>query len=177
MGQGDHMRNNSCPVCGSKTCPPYGSSKDVLVIGEFPGHREIETGKPFSGSHYFMTAGKIFRKELERVGLSLSDWKICNLWQHEPNQQEDCWQLGYDTVLSEAKGKKAILLVGSEVIDAFVPNYKVSDINGLRVESPVLSAPLIVAMINPALALHRAVGEVRFAIGRWKYWLEQENII
>lgn len=171
------MKSSVCPNCLAKLVPPYGRSNEILVIGEMPGKNEVEKGRPFVSSHFYVTAGTIFRKELERVGLSLSDFRLMNLWQHEPNQQEACWQLGYDTVLSEAKGKKAILLVGSDVVDTFVPNYKVSDINGLRVESPVLSAPLIVAMVNPALALHRAVGEVRFAIGRWKYWLEQENII
>lgn len=171
------MSNKNCPICNAPLCPPNGRSNEILVIGEVPGKNEVEKGRPFVSSHFYVTAGTIFRKELERVGLSLSDFRLMNLWQHEPNQQEACWQLGYDTVLSEAKGKKAILLVGSEVIDTFVPSYKVSDINGLRVESPVLSAPLIVAMVNPAVGLHRAIGEVRFAISRWKYWLEKERLI
>lgn len=166
-----------CPICDTRICPPSGASKDLLIIGEFPGRLEVQVGHPFATDRNFITAGKVFREELKNVGLSLSEFRATNIWQHEPNNSEECWQLGYDTVLSEAKGKKAILLVGSDVVDTFLPNYKVSEINGLRVESPLLSAPLIVAMVNPALALHRSVGEVRFAIGRWKYWLETEKLI
>jgi hypothetical protein len=79
-------------------------------------------------------------------------------------------------VLDEAKGKSAILLVGSEVVEAFT-KYKVSDVSGLEVDSPILSAPHIFAMVNPALALHRAVGEVRQAIEKWNTLLERENLL
>lgn len=167
----------NCPVCSMPTCPPSGSSKDVLVISEFPGRLEMEQKKPFATSHMFTTAGKVFRKELERVGVSLNQWRVMNLWMHEPNEREDCWQAGYDKVLDEAKGKQAILLVGSDTVSTFT-KYKVSEVNGLQVDSHILSAPIIYALIQPAIVLHgRGLGEVRFGIEKFVKRLEQENLL
>lgn len=123
-----------------------------------------------------MTAGNVFRKELARVGLDFSQFRMTNLWGHLPNKNPDCYQHGYNAVLDEAKGKDAILLVGSEVCEAFT-KYKVSDVSGLEVDSPILSAPHIFAMVNPALAIHRAIGEVRLAIEKWNALLERENLL
>lgn len=165
-----------CPKCTAQCCMPLGRSKDILVIGEFPSEEEIRQGRPFASNQNFMSAGKVFRKELERVGLSLGDFRVCNLWHHIPNNDKECFDIGYRLVLEEAKGKKAILLVGSEVVDTFT-QYKVSDVSGLRVDSAILSAPLLMGMVNPALALHRSVGEVRHGIMKWKNALEKENLI
>ena len=164
-----------CPSCGEKICPPYGKSKNILVVGEFPGRLEMSLGIPFATSSMFMTAGRVFRKELEKRGISLSELRVVNLWLHEPTDSEICYKAGYDNVLDAAKGKKAILLVGSDAVETFT-NYKVSDVNGLQVDSPVLSAPIIYAMVNPALALHRANGEVKFAIQKFVDRLEKEGI-
>lgn len=165
-----------CPKCDAMCCPPSGHSKDLLIIGEFPSDEEVRQRRPFASNSNFISAGKIFRKELERVGLSLNDFRVTNLWHHIPNKDEECYEMGYKLVLEEAKGKQAILLVGSEVVEAFT-TFKVSDVSGLKVDSAILSAPLIVAMVNPALAQHRAVGEVRFAITKWKEYLEEAGLV
>lgn len=169
------MRNQSCPICGSECCSARGNS-NILIIGEFPSFEEIKQNRPFASSDRFITAGTVFRKELQRVGLDFSQFTVMNLWKHIPNKREDCWQDGYNAVLDEAKGKDAILLVGSEVVEAFT-KYKVSDVSGLEVDSPILSAPIIFAMPNPALALHRSVGEVRLAIEKWNLVLQKENLL
>ena len=84
--------------------------------------------------------------------------------------------MGYDAVLEEAKGKKFILLIGADVVETFT-GYKVSDVSGLQVESPVLSAPIIMACVNPSMALARSVGEVRLAIGKVAKRLEKEGLV
>lgn len=165
-----------CPSCGEIICPPSGKSQDLLIIGEFPGRLEMQVGMPFASSPMFMTAGRIFRKELEKLGVSFSQFRCVNIWLHEPNNNKTCWQAGYDHVLDEAKGKKAILLVGSDTLETFT-KYKVSDVNGLEVDSHILSAPIIYAMINPASALHRSVGEVRFGLGQFVKRMEQEGLL
>lgn len=165
-----------CPTCNSPICPPSGKSKDILVVGDFPSELDRSMGTPFATSYIFMTAGKIFRKELEKCGVSFNQLRVMNLWQHKPNEDERCYQQGYDGVLSEAKGKKAILLVGSDVVETFT-KYKVSDVTGLQVDSHILSAPIIYAMVNPALSLHRGTGEVRFAIEKFVNRLEQEGLL
>jgi uracil-DNA glycosylase len=170
------MSAQYCPSCTEKICPPSGKSKDILVIGEFPSRLEIERGHPFATHSMWMSAGKIFRKELERLGVSLNDFRVCNLWLHEPNDNENCYQAGFDNVLDEAKGKKAILLVGSETVETFT-NYRVSDVSGLQVDSSILSAPIIYAMVQPALAEHRALGEVRFGTTKFIRRLELEGLL
>lgn len=166
---------SSCPICHNETCPPMGHS-DLLIVGEFPGQEEMKQRRPFASNPNFMTAGKILRTELARVGLDFSQFRVMNLWQHEPNKVEECFATGYTTVLDEAKGKRAILLVGSEVVEAFT-YYKVSDVSGLQVDSAVLSCPIIYAMVNPALALHRSVGEVRQAIEKFSKRLQKEKLV
>lgn len=168
--------NQYCPNCGELICPPSGKSSDLLIIAEFPGKLEIERQMPFATHTMYVTAGKVLRKELERLGVSLSQFRCLNLWLHEPNKNENCFQAGYNHTLDEAKGKKVILLVGSDVVETFT-EYKVSDVSGLQVESSILSAPIIYAIVNPALALHRAVGEVRFGIEKFVQRLEQENLL
>lgn len=166
-----------CPVCANKCVPYYGNS-NILVIGEFPGKAEIESGRPFSVHHMYQTAGAIFRKELAKVGIDMNKLRVGNLWLHEVNDDERCQQLGYETALEEAKGKSAILLVGSDVVEKFT-NYKVSDVSGLQVDSAILSAPVIYAMVNPALALQpgRGIGEVRHAIQKFAARLEKEQLL
>jgi len=165
-----------CPSCGERICPPSGKSSDLLIIGEFPGREEMIQGRPFASNPNFMSAGKIFRKELERLGVSLQQFRVVNLWLHEPTKNENCFKAGYENVLDEAKGKKAILLVGSDTVETFT-GYKVSDVSGLQVDSNVLSAPIIYAMVNPALASHRALGEVRFGIEKFVKRLEKEGLL
>jgi uracil-DNA glycosylase len=170
------MINQYCPNCTELICPPAGRSQELLIVGEFPGKFEMEQGKPFASSQNFMTAGKILRKELERCGVGLTDFRCINLWLHEPTKDENCFKAGYNNVLDEAKGKKAILLVGSDTVSTFT-KYKVSDVSGLQVDSDVLSAPIIYASVNPMLALHRSFGEVRFAIEQFVARLEKEKLI
>lgn len=169
------MRAN-CPSCGTWIVRASGSQQaKVLIVGEFPSKIDIERGISFATHPRFTTAGQVFRKELNRVGLSISQFRICNLWQHEPNKKEECYQIGHDAVLDEAKGKSAILLVGSEVVEAFT-KYKVSDVSGLQVDSPILSAPIIYACVNPAITFHGGVGEIRFAIRKFVKRLESEGL-
>ena len=165
-----------CPACSDPICSPSGRSTELLIVGDFPSRDDMLQGKLFSSNPNFISAGKILRKELERCGMSIADFRLCSLWMHEPNKNEQCFQAGFNNVLDEAKGKKAILLVGSDVVETFT-GYKVSDVSGLQVDSTVLSAPFIYASVSPALAQHRSFGEVRFAIEKFVGRLEKEGLI
>lgn len=166
-----------CPSCAGKICSPSGHS-DILLLGEFPGRAEMERGRPFSTHHMYTTAGAVLRRELARVGLDINQFRVSNLWLHEPNDNENCKQIGYEQALDEAKGKNAILLIGSDVVSTFT-QYKVMDVSGLQVDSSILSAPIIYAMVNPALALQpgKGIGEVRNGIEKFAKRLEDEGLI
>src|SRR3990167_5211490 len=169
-----------CPSCAGRAVRASGnSSSKVLLIGEFPGSIELDTGRPFTGP-----AGGVLRKELSKIGVDLLQFRVTNLYIHEPikatkkepDKGKNCFQAGLDACLEEAKGKKAILLVGSESVEFFT-GYKVSDVNGLQVESPMLSAPIIYATVNPAIVFHKSLGELRFALTNFVQHIQKEGLI
>lgn len=161
-----------CPACSEKAVGPSGSrSSPILIVGEFPGDLEMKAGKPFVGG-----AGKVLRRELARNGLDLIQFRVCNLWLHPPNKDENCYKAGFDNVLDEAKGKEAILLLGSECADAFV-GLPISEITGLQVDSPMLSAPLVFAVLQPASVFHGTLGEVRLGIKKFCERLEEMDLV
>ena len=152
-----------CPICGNqKGVPPSGNrNSPILVVGEFPGREEIYKGRPMIGR-----MGEVLKMELGKLGVDLNRMRLCNLWQHEPNNNADCYEHGMKVVIHEAKGKQAILLLGSDAVKCFT-GEKVSDVCGLEVKSVYLSAPIIMACINPAQVFHSGVGEVRLALKKF----------
>ncbi len=149
-----------CPICHAEDCVPASGPKNspVLVIGEFPGESELKQGKPLVGP-----TGGIFRTEMRKLGVDVSTFRLCNLWLHTPNKNKDCLQYSMDQVIKEAKGRKAILLLGSDVVKVFC-DESVLDVNGLQVKSIYLSAPIIVASVNPAYVFNQGLGELRLAL-------------
>jgi len=167
-----------CYVCEQEVVPASGySSSDVLIIGEFPGKWELKYGKPFVSLANKQTAGSVLRQELADLGYDLFQFRVCNLWWHEPNKNEACFEASKNACLDEAKGKKAILLIGSETVGYFT-EYKVSDVSGLQVDSPMLGAPIIYACLQPATVFKgRGVGEVRFALKNFTDHIKKEGLI
>lgn len=171
------MTDQYC-ICEQKIVPPSGPKHaSILLLGEFPGKTEIEQGRPFAVHSMFVTAGRVFRTEINRAGLDFNSCRVTNLWLHEPNDDERCFEFGKECALEEAKGRKAVLLVGSLVVETFT-SCKVSSVSGLQVESPMLSAPIIFAMVNPAIVFQpgKGIGEVRQAIQKFAKKLEEEGI-
>lgn len=152
-----------CPHCGHSLVEPAGPpTSPILLLGEFPGMEEIKVGRPWVGK-----AGEILRDELARVGISMASCRATNLWLHAPSKE--CpydWHL--DQAMKELQGRKAVLLIGSEVTRVFL-DAKVSDWVGLQVKSKLLPKTVKVAVVsyNPAIALHGSIGEIRFAFQRF----------
>ena len=168
----------TCTVCGTENIVPASGSKSspILIIGAYPGAEEIAKGRPFVGG-----TGEIFRIELAKVGIDMRGARLCNLWQHAPwkNQKEEhyfgCLENGATQEIAEAKGRKAILLVGASTVKYFT-GFSVSDVAGLCVKSDYLSAPIIVAMHNPAQAFHSALGEIRLSLQKFGKLIDKELI-
>ena len=158
-----------CPHCDTEDTVPATGNKDaeVLIVGEFPGVDEIKTSKPFSGN-----TGTILKKELRYLGLDINTCRVTNLWLHEPNNNEKCYNHGIEQVIKEAKGRKAILLLGSDVTEYFV-GKPVLSICGIQVKSPYFSAPLVFACVNPAWVFKNNVGELRWALKKFVELLDK----
>ena len=139
----------------------------------FPSHdrggEETARGIPLIGR-----TGTILRQQLRYLGYDLSSFGVCNLWQHEPPSKkkptdDDCIAHGKKVVIEEAKDKKIIVLVGSEVANHFLEK-NVSELNGLIVNeflSIPLSAPVVLSMYNPAIVFHSVHGEIVFALKKF----------
>lgn len=164
------MSRDLCTVCENMLVEPSGPSESpILIAGEFPGYQEVMEGKPFVGK-----AGEVLKSEAKRLGFPLKACRITNLWLHTQPDKEDDWYAGcekesMDAFYREARGRQAILLLGSECANKLV-GKPVMQIAGLRVESPYLGAPIIICAPNPAVCLQegKGVGEFRLALKRFR---------
>ena len=156
--------SSHCPACAEVGVPPSGVKESpILIIGSFPDDADLERGRPFMG-----TTGKVLRSELKIAGIEPFVVRMANLWLHKPNGNENCYKAGLDIALDEAKGREAILLVGSECVEVFT-GHKVMDVCGLQVDSPMLSCDTVFAVINPSsvFAPGAGVGEIRLALKKF----------
>jgi uracil-DNA glycosylase family 4 len=133
----------------------------ILIIGEEPGDDEIKRGKPMVGA-----MGKVLSYELGRLSLDMNQMRLTNLWLHPANDNEDCFKYGLEQVIKEAKNRQAILLIGADTVSFFC-NEKVSEVNGLVVESSYFSVPLLFACVQPATVFHGGLGEVRLSLSKF----------
>lgn len=178
-----------CPVCSAKTALPRGNvDAKVLIIGEAPGDKELQLGEVMVGP-----MSNILRTELSFLHFSLkSKARMVNLWLHPPakptgrkaadrtamqKQNSECLKFSLNNiVLPEAKGKEAILIMGSDAVEFFV-GKSVSDVSGLRVQSSYFPNKIVYAMVNPAICFHSTVGEIRFSLRAFVTTLEKEGIL
>ena len=171
----------TCPHCGTNNCvPAYGDEDSpVLLVADVPGDIEIVQGIPLIGR-----TGTILRQMLAKMGWDLSQFRVMNLWNHEPNKNEDCFMHGKELVLKEILGepetdqqqdppsvwypnrKRAVLLIGADVAKAFLTN-NVSDVCGMQTESIYFSVDVLMACYNPAIVFHSVAGEVELALKKF----------
>jgi len=183
----------TCPVCGTdKVVIAHGPTKSpVLIVSDEPGEEELKQGIPMVGN-----MGNVLRSELAYLKFDFKSARRTNLWRHPPNNTalykpgklpglndeatfdgnavsskqltKQCLQNGMEEVIKEAKGRKAILLLGNEVVDLFL-NKSVMKIAGLNVKCDYFSAPVIVCCPNPAMAFHagHGIGEIRLALTKF----------
>lgn len=152
-----------CPICNSDDMVmPSGPTKSpILIIAEYPGWEEIKKGRPLVGS-----TGNVLKAELRYLGIDMKRIRLANLWQHPKNDNAGCLTRGAKQVISEARHKKLILLIGSETVKYFC-DLPVSEVTGLLVKSPYLSAPEIMACVQPATVFHQGIGELRNSLQKF----------
>jgi uracil-DNA glycosylase family 4 len=133
-----------------------------LVVGDQPGWKEKMRGLPLVGE-----TGEVLENELRRVGLSLEDFRLTNLWLHDEAPEELEWHK--TQLVRELAGRKLVLAMGAKVVMALT-GQKVSDVTGLEVRSPFLpKGTRLLASVNPAIVFKEGsvVGELRLAIERF----------
>jgi uracil-DNA glycosylase family 4 len=155
----------TCPICSSEdVVPPVGNpNSPILIIGAFPGDEEVKEGRPMVGRN-----GTILSDELRRCSVDMKRLRITNLWQHPKNENAGCLVHWGKAAIAEAKGKKAILLIGAETVKYFC-GCSVEAYNGLLVKSDYLSVPIVMACIQPVNVFKGGLGEFRLSVEKFSY--------
>ena len=123
-----------CPLFqGAKNgVPGEGNpNADILFIGEGPGKKEDELGRPFVGA-----AGKLLEELLKHIGLTRNDVYIANVVKHRPPENRDplpeevaaCWP--YLQKQLEIIEPKIIVMLGRHSLGRFMPKMFIGQVHG-----------------------------------------------
>lgn len=173
------MTRQTCPACGTKLIEAVGpEDSPVLLVGEFGGHEEQMSGIPWVGP-----AGQVFKAELKHAGINYNDCRVTNLYMHQkppkgmdPEVADACLKWNRQQLMNEMKGRKAVLLIGSEMAKHFLDGGVLEN-EGLRVRSHLFpkSVEIAVAVRNPAACTMKGgeLGGVRSAIENFAKWSQK----
>lgn len=149
----DIRADKTLPLQGANLVFGEGNSDcDVLFIGEAPGAREDELGRPFVGR-----AGQLLDKLIEGVGWKREDVYITNIVKRRPPANRDPLPEEIDaykpylTRQIEIIRPKIIATLGRFSMNYFLPNAKITRDQGKVFRLP--NKILIVPLLHPAAAL------------------------
>lgn len=104
-----------CPLHATRTRPVFGegaADARVVCVGEAPGAREDETGRPFVGR-----AGQLLDRLLMSIGLPRTSVYICNVLKSRPPRNRD--PLPEEVAACAPYLQRQLALIDPEVIVAF----------------------------------------------------------
>jgi len=143
-------RNNIVPGEGDPAAK-------VMFIGEGPGQKEDEQGKPFVGQ-----AGQLLSQLLAEVGLSREKVFIANVLKCRPpgnrdplpEEVEACWPWLKRQI--EIINPDLVILLGRFATERFLPGMKISAVRGkvLRRNIPGIGIKVFMPTYHPAAALY-----------------------
>lgn len=129
---------------------------DIVIIGEAPGKKEDEIGKPFQGA-----AGRLLDEMLEDSGLKRDDVYVTNIVKYRPPdnrdpstiEKEESWPY-LERELAIVK-PKIIMTLGRHSMSHFLPGVLISDVHGTVQDVEVNGISYTVApLFHPAAALY-----------------------
>ena len=130
---------------------------DILFIGEAPGKKEDEQGKPFIGA-----AGKFLSEMLASIGLKREDIYITNVVKYRPPENRDplpkevaaCWPWLEEQI--RLINPKLIVPLGRHAMERFLKGKKISEVHGqlFGIEMPGLGKKNFYTLYHPAAALY-----------------------
>lgn len=126
---------------------------EVMLIGEAPSAYDDRSGNPFSGP-----SGAFLDELLALAGLDRARVYLTNIVKHRspdsralrPDEVTAC--AGYLTRQIAAVNPLVIVTLGGPALARFLPGAKISRIHG---QAQARKGRIVVAMYNPAAALHR----------------------
>jgi uracil-DNA glycosylase len=138
--------------------PGEGSAEaEILFIGEGPGKKEDELGRPFVGA-----AGKFLDEMLGIIGAKREEVYIANVVKCRPPDNRDpfpdeaaaCWPWLVEQI--KIIDPKLIVTLGRHSMERFLPGYKISALHGkaMRRDMPEIGKRIFYALYHPAAALY-----------------------
>jgi uracil-DNA glycosylase family 4 len=135
---------------------------DIVFIGEAPGKKEDESGKPFVGA-----AGKFLDEMLGHIDLKRSDIYITNIVKYRPPENRDPTPeekkafLPYLQAQLEIIQPKVVVTLGRHSTNCFLPDLQISEIHGepkrirLQMKDNNDELPIVILpLYHPAAALY-----------------------
>ncbi|MDZ7744390.1 MAG: uracil-DNA glycosylase [Candidatus Saccharibacteria bacterium] len=133
--EADILKQNVCPELAKQaTQLVFGDGSpdaDVVFIGEAPGKKEDEQGKPFVGA-----AGKFLDEMLAMIQLDRSEVYITNIVKYRPPNNRDPLPgekqafLPYLQAQLEAIAPKVVVTLGRHSMNCFLPDLQISKVHG-----------------------------------------------
>lgn len=157
-------KNNVCPdLAQTATQLVMGDGNpdaDIVFVGEAPGKKEDETGKPFVGA-----AGKFLDEMLESIKLDREDVFITNIVKYrppnnrDPKPEEKKELFPYLLQQLAVIQPKILIPLGRHSMNAFLPEMKISEVHGKAYRRKLLIEGKTTEMIifpsyHPAAALY-----------------------
>lgn len=125
---------------------------DIVFIGEAPGKKEDEQGKPFVGA-----SGKFLNEMLAMIDLKREDIYITNIVKYRPPNNRDPLPKEKKAFLPflqrqmEVIKPKLIVTLGRHSMDAILPGLKIAQAHGLPLRNKGL---IYLPLFHPAAALY-----------------------
>lgn len=155
----ERVKDCSLAQSAARAVPGEGNpDADILFIGEAPGKKEDEQGKPFVGA-----AGKFLNELIESIGLNRSDVFITNIVKHRPPKNRDplpeeieLYKPWLEEQINIIKPKIVVTLGRHSMRWILGPGLSISEVHGQPTQS---NGILVMPMYHPAAALYR--GDLR----------------
>jgi uracil-DNA glycosylase len=167
--QNIHKPTTRCPKCGKLLISPLGNpAAPYLLVGDFPGYHETISGAPFAFRRKptETRSGDILKDELNRVGITLHQCLLTNLWQHGKDEKGCELDLHLNELVKLFPTRSHVLLMGSDVTQALL-GVKVNLVSGLNVKVTGFPKVRFWVSPNPSLAMSQPIGELRLAFQRF----------
>jgi uracil-DNA glycosylase family 4 len=154
----------SCTACGlsatrTNTVPGEGSSAaQIVFVGEAPGAREDQAGRPFVGA-----SGRLLDDLLASIGLRREEVFILNTVKcrppenRNPQKSETAACAPLLTRQIQALQPRVIATLGKHALAVFAPQAKIATVHGrpyARTEGDYHGGAVLFPLYHPAAALH-----------------------
>jgi DNA polymerase len=164
MARADELAQIEKAIIADKICPELASGakqlvfadgnpdSEIVFIGEAPGAKEDELGKPFVGA-----AGKFLDEMLAGIGLSRDMVYITNIVKYrppgnrDPEPEEIAAFMPYLKRQMEVIKPKLIVFLGRHAMSVFLPELRISQVHG---QPKRKDGQVYLPLFHPAAALY-----------------------